>query len=101
MHNKFNDIFLKSKTVSEKAQRGYKIYTDKEKFQLVDATTVSEALAKSGIKDPYKIEVAGVIKRSIFAQSEISEKQATKAEIPVSQTPPATPPAENSAPAVQ
>jgi len=105
--NKFNEIFLRSKTVSERSNRGYKIYTDKEKFQLVDAATVAEAFEKSGIRDAIKIEIAGVITKSIFSQTELAEKQASQpmpktpieANAPPSETPPEASPAAPSGPA--
>lgn len=73
--NKFNDIFLKAKTVIQKSQKGYKVYTDKDNFNLVEATTAAEAIEKSGIKNPYKILPADYVTRSIFAQSELAELQ--------------------------
>jgi putative ubiquitin-RnfH superfamily antitoxin RatB of RatAB toxin-antitoxin module len=78
MINKFSEIFLKSKTVSDRALKGYKIYTDKDNFQVIEAATVSEAIEKSGIKAPFKIVPAGIVTKSVFTQSEISEKQAAQ-----------------------
>lgn len=82
----FNDIFFKERTVPAKQQRGYNVYSDKEKFTFVEAATASEAIEKSGIKAPFKIEPSGFIKKNVFAQSEI-------AEVKKEQATPATPPA--------
>ncbi len=90
--NKFNEISLRTKTISERSQRGYKIYTDKNNFQLVEATTVAEAMEKSGIKNPVKIEVAGVITRSLFGKSELAEMQSAQA-VEAPATPPTSTPA--------
>jgi hypothetical protein len=87
--NKFNDIHLKIKTISEKSQRGYRIYSDKTNFTLVEAATVSEAIEKSGIKNPAKIEIAGVITKSIFNQAELAEKL-TSQQVPNTTTSPST-----------
>ena len=92
MANKFNEIFLKAKTISESGQKGYRVYTDKTNFQLVEATTVAEAIEKSGVKSPVKIEPAGVITKSIFTQAELGEKKAASA-IP-QESAPTPPPAE-------
>jgi hypothetical protein len=69
----FNKIFLNSKTISEKKQKGYKIYTDKNNFQIIEAETAAEAIEKSGLKSVYKIEKIGVVNKSIFTKPELSE----------------------------
>lgn len=76
---KLNELFLKEKSVSEKSQKGYRVYTDKNNFQVVEAATAAEAIEKSGIRTPYKIEPAGVIKKSIFTQAELVENQPAQA----------------------
>ncbi len=75
MVNKFNDIFLKEKTVPAKQKKGYNIYTDKTNFTFFEAATAAEAIEKSGIKNPYKIEPAGLVTKSIFIQAELAEIQ--------------------------
>jgi hypothetical protein len=87
MSNKFNEIFLKAKTISEKSQNGYRVYTDKDNFQMIPAQTVAEAIEKSGIKSPFKIEPAGVITKSIFTQAELAEKQVSQTSQPAPANP--------------
>ena len=69
----FNKIFLNSKTVVEKKQLGYRVYSDKNNFTLVEAETASEAIEKSGLKRAYKIEKVGIINKSIFTKPELAE----------------------------
>lgn len=71
--NNFNKIFLNSKTVIEKKQKGYRVYSDKNNFTIIEAETASEAIEKSGLKNAYKIEKVGVINKSIFTKPELSE----------------------------
>jgi hypothetical protein len=98
--NRLNEIFLKSKTVSERSNRGYRIYTDKNNFQFVEAPTVAEAIEKSGIKDPVRIDISGVITKCIFTQAELAEKQAAQSQPASAVIPPQTPPATNTPDAV-
>lgn len=69
----FNKIFLNAKTVIEKKQQGYRIYSDKNNFTVVEAETASEAIEKAGLKTTYKIEKVGLIKKSIFNKPELSD----------------------------
>ena len=80
---KFNDISLKTKTVSEKQQKGYKVFSDNTNFQVVEAATAAEAIEKSGIKAPYKVEPAGIVTKSIFSQAELLEAQVAAPTSPV------------------
>ncbi len=73
--SKFNEISLKIKTVPAKAKKGYNIFTDKDNFTYIEAETVAQALEKSGVKNPIKIEPAGFVNKSIFYKSELADTQ--------------------------
>ena len=77
MKHKFDNFKLKEKQISEKKLNGYRVYSDKSNFQTVESETVAEAIDKSGIKEPYKIEVVGLVKKSIFTESELIESAQT------------------------
>ncbi len=72
---KFGEINLKNKSVSQKNMKGYNIYKSKSEFVFVEAVTAAEAIEKAGINQIYKIEPASVVKKSVFSEGELSEKQ--------------------------
>ncbi|MDX1949254.1 MAG: hypothetical protein SFT90_01990 [Rickettsiales bacterium] len=62
---------FKVKNIKEKSQSGYKIFKTEKDFELVEAETALEALEKSGISTPVKIERIGIIKKSVFTDEEL------------------------------
>jgi len=72
---KFNDIFLKEKTVTASRKKGYNIYKDKTNFVFVEADTAAEAIEKSDVKSPYKIICASLTKKALFSSAELAEIQ--------------------------
>lgn len=86
MSEKFNDISLKFKTVPAKERKGYNVFTDKDNFTYIEASTVAEAIEKSGVKTPFKVEPAGMVKKSIFMQSELAENQKSQENTSASNT---------------
>jgi len=70
---KFKHIHFKEKQIPEKSLKGYRVYSDKTNFQNVEAATAAEAIEKSGMKNPVKVEVIGVVNRSIFSDTELAE----------------------------
>lgn len=54
----FNPLMLPRKrlSVSSDAGAGYRVYKNTMEFEVVSATTVSDAIEKSGIQNPYKVQ---------------------------------------------
>lgn len=66
-------IDLKIKTAIKRKQSGYKIYQAVGEPEIIEAETVSEAMQKTTIKQPTKIEKVGIVKKSIFSEAELEE----------------------------
>lgn len=64
---------LKVKTAIEKKRSGYKIYQAEGEPEIVEAETAAEAVQKTKIKTPTKIEKVGIIKKSLFSESELEQ----------------------------
>lgn len=67
---------LKQKTQKAKQQTGYKIYPaagSSESVEIIEATTVAEAMEKSKLKSPSKIEKIGINHQNIFLESELQD----------------------------
>ncbi len=62
---------FKLKNIKEKTQSGYKIYKNNSEFEFVEALTAVEALEKSSIKTPIKIEKVGIVKKAVFSDEEL------------------------------
>ncbi len=69
-----NDLYLKEKTVTQKGTRGYRVYSDKNNFKLVEADTAFEAIQKSGVVSPHKVEAVNIVTKSVFSPQEIAER---------------------------
>lgn len=81
---------------------GYRVYRGKDDFVEVEATGIAEAIEKSGIKEPVKLERIGITTVSIYRAGELShlsgyggedrmqqamEKQKAEANMPSEQKP--------------
>ncbi len=64
---------LKLKTAIERKQKGYKVFPKSGEVEIVEAETVAEAMEKTTIKNPIKIEKIGIIRKSLFSASELEE----------------------------
>lgn len=68
-----SQITFKTKTIQEKSLRGYKVYKNSSEFVNVEAETASEAIEKSGVTNPYKLEKLGIVNKSLFSEAELVE----------------------------
>lgn len=75
---------LKIKTAIEKKLSGYRVYQKDGAPEIVQADTVAEAMEKTTIKEPTKIEKIGIINKSLFSEDELEE--ITKADLQESGT---------------
>lgn len=71
----FAPLMFKTKSVQEKALRGYKIYKTASDFVTVEAETAAQAFETAGVTNPYKIEKIGLIYKSLFSDTELQEQQ--------------------------
>ena len=56
----------------------YKVYKDKDGFETVHATTASEAIEKSGIKNPFKIHRITATVSNIISGDEMAKVAESK-----------------------
>lgn len=64
---------FKTKSIEEKTAKGYKVYKTPTEFVSVEAATAFEAIEKSGIKNPYKVEKQGIVHKTLFTDNELKD----------------------------
>ncbi len=64
----FSDLPMKAKNIRPEAQCGYKIYKNREEFVVVEAEIATEAIEKSGIEKPFKVEKLGITEKNILIE---------------------------------
>jgi hypothetical protein len=67
----FGNLSLKKKHNTNIDLVGYKIFKDKDNFEIVQAQTLAEAIANSGINSPYKVERVGLNKEYIISEDKL------------------------------
>lgn len=71
---RFENLSLPQRGISNGITGGYRVYKNADDFVDVEASLVSEAIEKSGIISPYKIERIGVRIKNIIEPSALKQK---------------------------
>lgn len=72
MSYKFSYIEFKQKQVQNKGGSKYKVYKNTNEYVMIEALTAYEAIEKSGIESPLKLEKTGLMRRSLFSEAELN-----------------------------
>lgn len=72
MEYKFSYIEFRRKELQGKASSKYKVYKTALDYVTIEAQTAYEAMQKSGVDAPLKLERVGLMKRSLFAEAELN-----------------------------
>lgn len=59
------------KKTPQAVRQGYRVYSGKEEFVEVEAATIGEAIEKSGVKEPLKLERMGIASITIYREGEL------------------------------
>ncbi len=98
MQNSFGQMMFKTKSIEEKTAKGYKVYKTPTESISVEAATAFEAIEKSGIKNPHKVEKQGIVHKTLFTDAElkdISTGNVISENKPADTVPAENPPVEN------
>ena len=69
----FEQINMKSYRIKCDAEIFYRIYKDSKEFVDIPASSLQDAIAKSNVADPFKVEVKMPKKRKYFEESDLEE----------------------------
>lgn len=70
MRHEFRPLELPEKPAPMRGS-GYRVYTSRDEFIVVSAVSAREAIEKSGVPRPYKVELAGVNFKHIIDLSDV------------------------------
>jgi predicted transcriptional regulator len=68
----FKPLKIPTKQAYAAGQKGYRVYRAGGGFVDVQAETVAEAIAKSGISEPQKLERLGITRPNIYQAAELA-----------------------------
>lgn len=89
----FEELVIPRKDFSISSDMVYKVYKDRHNFEVVEASSALDALARSKIKNVYKIERHNPLERNVISLEQVVKFDFGEDIVVVSEAAEATPPA--------